>query len=94
MDKSLFAKQNDAKLWVFRVKNNNTLKIGLEISTSRNENNWKLFITNHIKKQNIVITDGWPYYGFLDNPNSNYNHGTHVHSPEGNFGFGSHSTII
>jgi len=50
----------------------------------------KLFINNHIKKENNIIADGWPSY--LDNINSHYYHEVHVHGPNDQFGFGQHST--
>ena len=53
----------------------------------------KLFINNHIKKENNIITDGWSAYNFFDN-NSHYYHEIqiHVHGPNGQFGFGQYST--
>ena len=31
-------------------------------------------------------------YQFLDAPKGNYKHEIHIHGPNGNFGFGLHST--
>ena len=41
----------------------------------------KLFIFNHIKKDNNIITEGWPAYSFLDD--APYTHETYVHEPKG-----------
>jgi hypothetical protein len=57
---------------------------------SRNEEDMKTFIYNHIRENNTIITDGWSAYNFLDD--SNYIHEVHIHGPQGNFGFGLHST--
>lgn len=51
----------------------------------------KLFIFNHIKKNNNLITDECPAYSFLDDDNAPYTHKTYVHGPNGQFGFGKHS---
>ena len=51
----------------------------------------KLFINNHIKKENNIITGGWSSYNFLDNNNSHYYHELHVHGPTGQFRFEKHS---
>ena len=52
----------------------------------------KFLINNHIKHNNDIISDGWTSYGFLDLTNSNYTHEAYIHGPNGNFGFGEHST--
>ena len=52
----------------------------------------KLFINNHIKKENNIITDGWLSYAFLDNINSHYYHEVYVHGPNGQFRFCQHNT--
>ena len=54
----------------------------------------KLFINNHIKKENNIITDGWPSYAFLDNINSHYYHEVHVLCPNDQFKFGQHRQAI
>ena len=69
-----------------------TLKIRLDIFYSRNEEDFKTFITNHIKPHNTIITDGCQSYNFLNRPDNNYPHDVHIHGPQGNFGFGSYNT--
>ena len=51
----------------------------------------KLFINNHIKKENNIITDGWLAYNFLDKKNSHYYHEVHVYCPIGQFEFGKYN---
>ena len=49
-------------------------------------------IINHIKPHNTIITDGWQSYNFLNRLDSNCPYEVHIHGPQGNFAFGSHST--
>ena len=49
-----------------------------------------IIINVFIRENNTIITDGWRAYNFLDD--SNYIHEVHIHGPQGNFGFGLHST--
>ena len=67
------------------AKNNQTCNIRLDVFKSRNEYDIKIFINNHIRENNTIITDGWSAYQFLDH--SNYVHEVHIHGPNGNFGF-------
>ena len=91
IDESDFVDVQGEKYWVIGAKNNVTKNIRLDIFKTRSEEDCKLFIYNHVKPKNTIITDGWPSYGFLDN-NDDYIHETHLHGPNGNFGIGSHST--
>lgn len=59
---------------------------------SRNEDDCRKLITDHIKPNNTIITDGWNSYNFLDCDGSNYVHKVHIHGPGGNFGLGVHFT--
>ena len=92
IDESYFIDDNGKKIWIIGTKNNITSKLRLDVYYSRNENDCKIFILNHIKPKNIIITDGWSSYQFLDDPNFENEHEVHVHGPSINFGFGSHST--
>ena len=74
VDESLFVKQNSTKIWVVGAKNNGTLNVRLDLFTNRTEEDFKKFITNHIKPHNRIITDGWNSYNFLDKANSEYEH--------------------
>ena len=92
MDESLFTHINGEKIWVIGAKNNKTGNIRLDVFKTRNEEDIKIFINNHIKKHNNIITDGWPGYNFLDSEDVEYQHEEHIHGRGGNFGFGQHST--
>lgn len=94
VDESDFVDVEGQKLWIIGAKNNTTNNIRLDIFKSRTEDDCKIFIFNHIKPNNTIITDGWPSYNFLNNNDSNYVHEVHAHGPNGNFGFGAHSTSI
>lgn len=53
----------------------------------------KIFIFNHIKENNNILTDSWPSYILLDSPEVNYIHEIHRHGKNGNFLLGQHSTL-
>ena len=90
IDESMFTHSNGNKIWVVGAVNNETRNIRCDIFYTRNTADMKLFINNHIKKENNIITDGWSAYNFLDNNNSHYYHEVHVHGPNGQFWFGQH----
>ena len=94
MDESNFIDIDSIKLWIIGAKNNITNNIRIDVFNTRIEEDVKLFIYNHIKPQNTIITDGWLFYNFLNNNECPYLHEVHVHGPNGNFGYGSHSTRI
>ena len=48
-------------------------------------------ISKHIDRGNIIITDSWPIYDWLDDINKGYVHIKHNHST-GVFGFGLNSS--
>ena len=79
IDESMFTHSNGQKIWVVGEINNKTRNIRCDIFKTRNTADMKLFINNHIKKENNIITEGWPLYAFLDNINSHYYHEVHVH---------------
>ena len=88
MDESMFTHINGEKIWVIGAKNNKTGNIRLDIFKTRNQNDLKIFIYNHINKNNNIITDGWSGYEFLDTDDAEYDQEAHVHGPGGIFGFG------
>ena len=51
----------------------------------------KKIIGAHVQKGNIIVSDNWGGYRWLDEVNSGYFHSTHTHSL-GNFGSGSDIT--
>ena len=90
MDESNFVKIKGVKILVIGVRNNKTGNIRVDLYKTRNENNMKNFINNHIKINNNIVTDGWASYDFIDSPNSIYTHERFVHRPNGNKGIGQH----
>ena len=64
MDESLFTHENGQKIWIVECKNNYMGNIRVDIFKNRNTNDLKLFIENHIKIHNNIITDGWSSYQF------------------------------
>ena len=92
IDESNFVKIRGIKIGVIGARNNKTGNIRVHLYKTRNENDMKNFINNHIKINNNIIIDGWASYDFLDSPNSNYTQERLVHFPNGNFDFGQHCT--
>ena len=66
MDESNFVNIKEVKIWVIGVRNNKTGNIRVDLYKTRNENDMKNFINNHIKINNNIVTDGWASYDFLD----------------------------
>ena len=63
----------------------------LEITELRNTETMKKIISTHVKKGNIIVSDAWAAYSWLDDMNSGYIHHVHNHG-HGDFGFGIDST--
>jgi len=53
IDELLFTDINK-KIWIIGAKNNKTIKIGLDVFQTRNRNDMKTFIYNHIKFKNYI----------------------------------------
>lgn len=56
IDESLFTHINWEIIWVVGAKNNKTTNIRLNIFKHRGEEEMKIFIFNHIKEKNNIIT--------------------------------------
>ena len=91
VDESLFSHNLGRQLWVVGLINCETNEIRLELTEQRNEKLLKTIILKHVQKGNIVNTDGWSGYLFLNNPANGYIHHTYNHA-RGNFGTGLDST--
>ena len=74
------------------AKNNKSGNIILDIFKALNQDEIKIFINNHFKYNNNIITDGCSGYNFLDTDDIEYEHEVYVHDHGGNFGDGFHST--
>ena len=57
MEESMFTHINGEKIWVIGAKNNKTGNIRLDIFKTRNQTDIKIFINNHINKNNNFISD-------------------------------------
>ena len=55
-------------------------------------NNEKI-IRTHVKRGNIIVSDAWAAYSWLDDANSGYIHHVHNHG-HGDFGFGIDTLVI
>ena len=85
MDESNFIDIDGIKFWIIGAKNNITNNIRIDMFKTHTEEDVKLFIYNHIKPQNTIITDGWPSYNFLNNIEYPYLYEVHVNGLNGNF---------
>lgn len=63
----------------------------LELVQNRNQETLKAIIEKHVKKGNIIISDSWAGYHFLDSIDSGYTRHIYNHG-HGNFGHGIDST--
>ena len=70
IDESLDGKQ----LWLLGAVNNNTLSFRIEATFSRDTKTILKFINKFIEKGNIIITDHWMSYNYLEAANSRYSH--------------------
>ena len=91
IDESNFYSDGNSTTWVIGIINITSRKIRLEFSHDRNTSTMKKIIGAHIKKGNIIVSDSWGAYRWLDNGNSGYVHSNHTHTL-GNFGSGEDST--
>ena len=63
----------------------------MEIIQNRNQDSLKAIIEKHVKKGNIIISDSWAGYNFLNSFASGYTHHIYNNGHE-NFGHGIYST--
>ena len=75
------------------IIDNESKQIRLEASLNRDSNTIKKFINKFIGYGNIIVSDGWSAYSWIDDNNSGYSHITHIHSG-GDFGLGLSSHHI
>ena len=90
IDESNFVNVDNRNLWVLGIVCNNNKKIRLALSFDRDTNIMKKFIKNYVKSGNVLVTDGWGAYQWIDS-DINYTHSTHNHG-FGDFGYGLDST--
>ena len=91
IDETDFIRINGKILWVIGIINTINKKIRLEVSYNRNTNVIKKIIKAHIATGNIITSEGWGGYSWIDQPFSGYIHSTHNHG-NGDFGTGVEST--
>ena len=91
IDENLFVTINNNQKWIVGIINTISKKLRLEITELRNTETMKKIISTHVKKGNIIVSDAWAAYSWLDDMNSGYIHHVHNHG-HGDFGFGIDST--
>ena len=90
-DESLFNHYNNDQIWLLGVVNNSTKQFRIVGTLSRDANAISKFIKKFILPGNIIISDSWGGYNWLNHPNSGYKHISFNHS-SGSFGSGLTST--
>ena len=80
--------KNNNQIWLVGAIESRSKKLRLDVINIRNEENIRIFITNHIEPGTHIISDGWPSYNFLDGNESVWTHEIHNHSL-GDWGFGT-----
>ena len=68
IDECLFAHQEDIQIWEINLINNETNIIRLEVATSRDPGQWKIF--KHVEPGNYIVSDACGVYNFLDQENN------------------------
>jgi hypothetical protein len=82
--------KKNQQVWVIGAINNHTKDFRIEATYTRYSEHLRKLVFNFISKGNIIITDGWSGYNFL-NLNLDYEYIIHNHGG-GDFGFGITST--
>ena len=92
IDESLLGHIQNQQYWVVGViKNNNLNLFRCNITTIRDSQYLNNFIRSLIQPGNVIVSEGWSTYSFLNNINSGYNNLTFNHG-HGNFGHGINTT--
>ena len=89
--KVLFVYIGDIYKRLIGIINNRSREIRREIVDNRTTETMKNIINRYIPKGNIIVTDDFASYRWLDDPSSGYAHSVHNHG-HGNFGSGLDST--
>ena len=80
INKTPFIYMNGAQVWVLVILRQLRNFFWIDIIKERNANNIEKFIKKFVPSNNLIITDGWSEYSWLERQNSNYNHIVHSHS--------------
>ena len=84
----MFIHIDGKQLWVIGIIDTKSLNIRIEVSFYRDTTTMKKIISKHIEQGNIIISDLWKAYNFLDDAKSGYRNITQNHYI-GSFGIGS-----
>ena len=58
---------HNQQIWIVGAKETLSNKFRVDIINTRNVDNLRIFIENHIEPPGTkIVTDGWPNYAFLD----------------------------
>lgn len=91
-DESLIANINNYSKWlvgVINTTNRNCFRCNL--TSVRNADYLRTFVTTYIEQGNTIISEGWQGYNWLNDANSGFNHLTFIHG-QGQWGSGIQST--
>ena len=79
-DESIINHSNNTQIWLLGVINNTTKQFRIVGTLTRDANAISKFIKKFICPGNIIITDSWQAYNWLNEPNSGYSHINFNHS--------------
>ena len=80
VDESLIANINNSSKWLVGVINTtNRNYFRCNLTSVRNTDYLRRFITTYIEPGNTIISDGWQGYNWLNDANSGFNHLTFIH---------------
>ena len=80
IDESMFCHDlNGERVWILGITENDILDYKIVVSKKRDAETMKNLIYSFIPEGNIIVTDAWSSYDFLDNPDSIYIRYRQVH---------------
>ena len=60
------------QIWVLGIISSVSKKFRIEVVSNRNSATIKNFIRRHIETGNVIFSDGWQAYNWLNEPSSGY----------------------
>ncbi len=91
INENLFCHSSGEQVWVVGMINSETKNLRLEIVENRNATTLQKMIEKHVFNGNIIVSDAWSGYSFLNDIHSCNIHHVYNHG-RGNFGRGLDST--
>lgn len=90
IDESEFTSLCGMQIWLLGIISSVLKMFRIEVVSNRNSSTIKNFIRRHIETGNVIFSDGWQAYNWLNEPSSGYQHKVHIHGAH-DFGYGLES---